>query len=204
MSPSRSSARGFSLIEAMAAMLVFVIGIVGVMQMNVLASQQNNLANRHMVASKIARDLADAFERLPYNHPIFRRPTALDPTTPAFTDITNTDGLWTMDEALALTGSRPLTSAAAAILGSEGSGDVYEVAWRSTAVPNPDPEAAGAMDSLRIVIMVRYFTPLRYGDQGTQYEGTGVNRRGFRQINVWTVKYDPAFVTLDPQAVLEI
>ena len=58
--------RGFSLIEALAALAVFSIGILGVMQMNVLASQQNGLARRQSTASKIGRDLVDAFERLPF------------------------------------------------------------------------------------------------------------------------------------------
>ena len=54
----------------MAALAVFTVGILGVMQMNVLASQQNNLARSQTIASKIARDIADSFERLPFDHPL--------------------------------------------------------------------------------------------------------------------------------------
>src|SRR5687768_14567313 len=122
MSPARLSARGFSLIESMAALLVFTIGILGVMQMNVIASQQNNVARSHTTASKLARDLADAFERLPYNHTIFSQPTdpLLQPSSPAFTDFSNTDGLYTLEDAVALTNVRPLLGAADAIMQSEG------------------------------------------------------------------------------------
>jgi prepilin-type N-terminal cleavage/methylation domain-containing protein len=185
MSPSRLSPRGFSLIEAMAALVIFSVGILGVMQMNVLASQQNNLALSHTTASKLARDLADAFERLPYNHPLFTRACTLQPTDSDFDDFTNTDGLWTLQEAIALVGARPLLGAADAIMTSEGKGDLYQVAWRSQRVENPTQP--GTFDSRRIVVMVRYPTP-----------------GGYRQVNVWAVKYDPAAITLGTSSTLEI
>jgi type IV pilus assembly protein PilV len=185
MSPARLSARGFSLIEAMAAMLVFAIGILGVMQMNVIASQQNNVARSHTTASKIARDLADSFERLPYTHPLFTKPTALQPTDAAFTDFNNTDGLWTLQDAIALAGSRPLLGAADTIVMSEGQGTFYQVAWRAQQVENPTQP--GTFDSRRIVIMVRYPTPV-----------------GFRQLNVWVIRYNPAAISLGTGGSLEI
>lgn len=179
MSPAHLSARGFSLIESMAALLVFTIGILGVMQMNVVAGQQNNVARSHTTASKIARDLADAFERLPYNHQIFTRPTdpLLQPDSPAFIDFNNTDGLYTLQEATALTNVRPLMGAADPILRSEGAGTFYEIGWRVQGTP--DPEVPGTFNSRRIAIMVRYSTPA-----------------GFRQVTLWTVKYNPASISL--------
>jgi type IV pilus assembly protein PilV len=185
MSPSRSIARGFSLIEAMAALLVFSVGILGVMQMNVLASRQNHLALSQTTASKLARDLADSFERLPYTHPVFTRPTTLQPTDPGFTDFNNTDGLWTLQDAVAVAGARPLLGAADAILMSEGQGTFYQVAWRSQRVENPTQP--GTFDSRRIVIMVRYLTPV-----------------GFRQVNMWVIKYDPTAISLGTGGSLEI
>ncbi|MDY7227650.1 prepilin-type N-terminal cleavage/methylation domain-containing protein [Hyalangium rubrum] len=186
MSPSRPSARGFSIIEALAAMAVFVIGIVGVMQMNVLASQQNNLARSQTIASKIARDVADSFERLPFNHPVFLRNTGVPANNPdQFSDFNNPDGLYTLQEAIDLDTVRPFLGAADAIIKSEGGGDFYQVAWRSQLVPNTSQPTV--FDSRRIAIMVRFPTP-----------------GGFRQVTVWSVKYDPASVTLDPDAVLEI
>ncbi|HEX8703318.1 MAG TPA: prepilin-type N-terminal cleavage/methylation domain-containing protein [Myxococcaceae bacterium] len=186
MSPFHSSAaRGFSLIEAMAALVVFTVGILGVLQMNVLASQQNNLALSHTTASKIARDLADSFERLPYTHPLFTRPSTLQPSDPDFSDFDNSSGLWTLQEAVGLAGARPLLGAADAIATSEGQGTYYQVAWRAQRVENPTQP--GTFDSRRIVIMVRYPTP-----------------GGFRQVNVWAIKYDPAAISLGGNAQLEL
>lgn len=179
MRPAHLSARGFSLIESMAALLVFTIGILGVMQMNVIASQQNNVARNHTTASKIARDLADSFERLPYNHAVFTKPTnaLLQPSSPAFTDFTNTDGLFTLEEAIALPAARPLMGAADAMMQSEGQGGLYQVGWR---VQNTlDPDGSGQFSSRRIAIMVRYTTPA-----------------GFRQVTLWTVVYNPASLSL--------
>ena len=177
MSPARLSARGFSLIESMAALLVFTIGILGVMQMNVIASQQNNVARSHTTASKLARDLADAFERLPYDHPVFLRPSGLQPNVPAFTDFDNLDGRYTLAEATAVAGARPLLGASDAIMMSEGGGTLYQVAWRVQGTP--DPDVPGTFASRRIAIMVRYPTPA-----------------GVRQVTVWAIKYNPASVTL--------
>jgi prepilin-type N-terminal cleavage/methylation domain-containing protein len=178
MSPARLSARGFSLIESMAALLVFTIGILGVMQMNVIASQQNNVARSHTTASKIARDLADAFERLPYDHPVFSRPTSplLQPNDPLFIDFGNADGLYSLTEATALTTVRPLLGAADAIMMSEGQGTFYQIAWRAQGTP--DPAQPGMFESRRIAIMVRYSTPA-----------------GIRQVTFWTVKYNPAAIS---------
>src|SRR5512140_773097 len=101
LNSSRMSQRGTSLIEAMAALVVFSVGILGVMQMNVLASQQNNLARAQTAATRIARDVADSFERLPFDHPMLNRPTGLLQTDPAFGDMSNLDGLVTLQEAIA-------------------------------------------------------------------------------------------------------
>jgi Tfp pilus assembly protein PilV len=179
MSPSRLSPRGTSLIEAMAALVVFSVGILGVMQMNVLASHQNNLARSQTAASKIARDLADAFERLRFDHPLVAQPTTLAPNDPEFANFDNTNGLVRLEQAASLTGGRrPLLGAADAILNTDGNGTFYQVAWRSQVVANPTSNPPGAMDSRRILIMVRYPTP-----------------GGFRQVNVWAVKYSPMDVT---------
>lgn len=182
--PSPSRARGTTLIEAMAAMVVFTIGILGVMQMNVLASRQNNLARGEAAASKIARDLAYNFERLPYDHPIFSTYPAtgyIAHTDPAFTDFTNTSGLVKLADVPGLIASkaRPLTGSAEAMVTVEGGNTnvsgfgTYEVAWRAAPMFNPSdltrPEARV------IVIMVRFKTVLNT----------------YRQVNVYSVKYNP-------------
>jgi type IV pilus assembly protein PilV len=179
--PSRS--RGTTLIEAMAALAVFTVGILGVMQMNVLASRQNNLARSESTAGKIARDLAYAFERLPYNHPAFNNVTApaMAPTSAAFTDFTNTNGRVLLQDLSTLAGAndaRPLVSAAEATMRVEGgssNGVTYEVAWRTTELRAPD---SAANDTRVIVIMVRFRS---IGNT-------------FRQVNVWTVKYNPEVI----------
>jgi len=174
MSPAHPSARGFSLIESMAALLVFTIGILGVMQMNVIASQQNNVARNHTHASKAARDLADAFERVPFNHPVFANvaPPTLQPDNPDFLNIDNTAGLYYLTDAASETTGRPLLGAAEAIANSEG----LVAAWRVQGTP--DPFLPGVFNSLRVAVMVRYPTPT-----------------GFGQVTFWVVKYNPASIS---------
>src|SRR5512139_2542630 len=104
LSSSRLSSRGTSLIEAMAALVVFSVGILGVMQMNVLASKQNNLARAQTTASRLARDVADSFERLPFSHDAIKRQTSLLQSDPEFAKMSNPDGLMTLEEALLLPG----------------------------------------------------------------------------------------------------
>lgn len=199
----RSSPRGTTIIEAMAAMLVFTVGILGVMQMNVLASGQNTLALHQTTANRIARDLADAFERLPYDHPAFV-PSGLTVDDIAndkigdgegFDDIEEGPGLINLQQdIMAPAGIRPLLSAADAVQTAEGLSPAddkpfYQVAWRSLRVPNTGSVESerGKLDSLRILIMVRFPTS-----------------SGFRQVNFWTIKYNPELVCAGTCTALEI
>jgi hypothetical protein len=185
VSPSRPSPRGTSLIEAMAALVVFSIGIIGVMQMNVLASQQNNLARSQTTASKIARDLADAFERIPYNHPLLATSSTLAPDSEAFVDFDNPDGRWLLEEISSAAAARPLLGAAEAIMQSEGNGTFYQVAWRARQLVEQDPNDANRqLFSRRIAIMVRYPSP----------------GMGFRQVTVWAIKFNPQAILGDDNA----
>ena len=177
--------RGTTLIEAMAALAVFSVGILGVMQMNVLASQQNNLALAQTTASKLARDVADSFERLPFNHPLLNTPTTLALADAEFANMDNEDGLVKLPDALAQTAARPLLGAAAAVFTSEGGGSFYQVAWR--ALPVANPERFNQVDQLRVLIMVRFPAP-----------------GGMRQINTWAVKYSVAAMTGDANTSLEL
>jgi len=186
MSPSRLSPRGSTLIEAMAALVVFTIGIIGVMQMNVLASEQNNLARSRTIASKIARDVADSFERLPFNHPVLNVPTTLLQDDAEFANMDNPDGLVKLEDAVAQTVARPLLGAADAMFTSEGDSTFYQVAWRALPVVNPD--RFGQVDQLRVLIMVRFPTP----------------SGGMLQVNSWAVRYNVALITGDPNTSLEL
>jgi len=196
MSPSRVSPRGSTLIEAMAALVIFTIGIIGVMQMNVLASEQNNLARSRTIASKISRDLADSFERQPFEitspglpplpNPLFPSTTLLQ-DDPEFANMDNPDGLVKMEDVMALqvTG-RPLLGAADAMFTSEGDSTFYQVAWRALRVVNPD--RFGQVDQLRVLIMVRFPTP----------------SGGMLQVNSWAVRYNVGLITGDPNTSLEL
>jgi hypothetical protein len=187
MNSSRLSSRGTTLIEAMAAMAVFAVGIIGVMQMNVLASKQNNLARSQTTASKIARDVADAFERLPFNHPLLNVPTSLAQNDPEFADMDNPDGLVRLEDVAAMTGTeRPLLGAADAIFNSEGDGRFYQVAWRALPVTNPD--RYDQVDQIRVLIMVRFPAP----------------GGGMRQVNTWAIRYNVALITGDAQTSQEL
>jgi prepilin-type N-terminal cleavage/methylation domain-containing protein len=182
MSLSRPSPRGVTLIESMAAMSVFLIGVIGVMQMNILAGRQNNLARSRTVASKMARDVADSFERLPFDHPVLSQTTTLDPASEDFADMENPDGLVRLENVPTLTGvQRPLMGAAAATFSADGDGTFYQVAWRVARVQNP--ERSNVVDQLRILVMVRYPT------SGTTWQ----------RVTAWAVKTDARIVTGDPQ-----
>src|SRR5207248_2418337 len=61
MSARRPAPRGETLIEAMVAMAVFAIGLLGVLAMSLVADGQNSLAARETKAANLARDLADDF-----------------------------------------------------------------------------------------------------------------------------------------------
>lgn len=179
--PRASRVRGFSLVEAMAALAVFSIGILGVLQMNVLASQQNGLARRQSTASKIARDLVDAFERLPFHHALLSAESTIDPADPRFASFGQADGLVKLSDAVALIGARPLLGAAQASVSSEGN---YEVAWRVAPVKGSD----GTTEARRILVMVRFPTTA----------GT------FKQVNIWAVKFNPQSIGRGGAAIPEI
>jgi prepilin-type N-terminal cleavage/methylation domain-containing protein len=184
MSPT-PCARGFSLIEAMAALAIFSIGLLGVLHMNVLASQQNGLARRQSTASKVARDLVDAFERLPYGHTLLSNESTIDPADPRFVNFDEADGRVKLADALALVGERPLLGAAHASVSTRpGTQPIYEVAWRVA----PMKAADGGTEARRILVMVRF--PTTAG--------------GFKQINVWAVKFNPQALGRGAAAIPEI
>lgn len=182
--PPRRKARGATLVEAMMALAVFTIGVLGLFSMNNLATGQNAVAKRQSAANGIARDLIDAFERLPYGHPYLAPATGLasDYRSAAFLDMSNADGLHLLGETLPA-GNRPLLGAAEAISVSDGSQLVgnavatqtYRVAWRTA----PVLDANGTEQARAIVVMIAIHMP--YG--------------GTKQINMWGMKYSPTAVT---------
>ena len=89
-------------------------------------------------------------------------------TDPLFTQFDETNGRMLLTDAVTLVGQRPLLGAAHASVSAEGS---YEVAWRVAPVKNAD----GTTEARRILVMVRF--PTIAG--------------GVKQVNVWTVKFNP-------------
>jgi len=171
----------------MAALAIFSIGLLGVLHMNVLASQQNGLARRQSTASKVARDLVDAFERLPYEHTLLSNESTIAPADPRFTSFEEPDGRVKLADALALVGERPLLGAAHASVSSEGgsgTAPIYEVAWRVAPVKSAD----GTTEARRILVMVRF--PTTAG--------------AFKQVNVWAVKFNPQAMGRGAAAIPEI
>lgn len=171
------SPRGVTLIEAMTALAIFSIGIVGTLQMSIHASSQNGMANRESVANKLGRDLVESFERLPFDHAYFANATSLTPASDDFTDITKepaTVQAFTPDTPA---GERPLLGAAAAIFTSDGAGTRYEIFWRVSNDADGINDSSGVFQpqAKRIAVMVRYRNTVG----------------PTRQLNFFTVKFNP-------------
>lgn len=58
--------RGFTLIEVMISMSILAVGLLGVLQMQVLASAQNGIARRTMQAAAILRDFQETVRSVPW------------------------------------------------------------------------------------------------------------------------------------------
>jgi hypothetical protein len=119
-------------------MAIFGIGVVGLLQANLLASAQNGLASQESDAVTIGRDLVDTFERLPYSH------SAISAGTHALT--TQSDY-----------GSElPLLGVATAVVNSDArinaAKQKYTVGWNVTEVSN----GAGEVEYKRVNIGVEF------------------------------------------------
>lgn len=186
MSPRTSRrTRGMSLIETMLALAVFSIGLLGLLQLNVVASGQNGMAMRESVAAKVGRDIAASMERLPYGHSAFSPSdlffdAALDrdepgaPENAAFKSLEGTDNsLHRLSDTYP--GERPLLTAAEIATQSDLSGTGLDVGWRTQRILNGATE-----EGTRILIMIRFRNPAGQ----------------WKQINFWTLKYNPAGLTM--------
>lgn len=65
----RRSERGFTLVETMVSFGVLVIAVVGVAQMQIVASGINATSRNLTRASQVALELGQVFQVLPYDHP---------------------------------------------------------------------------------------------------------------------------------------
>ncbi|MBI3185180.1 MAG: prepilin-type N-terminal cleavage/methylation domain-containing protein [Myxococcales bacterium] len=131
-----------TLIEVMVSMAILAIGILGVAQMQVLASAQNGIARRTSRAASIARDFSESAQRWSYTDA-----RLADTTCDAFTlpvesalgsaeavpntdkaDFTATAINGNTTDALTLGGTVPYDGLAAPLLGNAGT-DKYQLLW---------------------------------------------------------------------------
>ncbi|HYX92346.1 MAG TPA: hypothetical protein VE782_12350 [Myxococcaceae bacterium] len=163
------AARGTSLVEMMVATAILCIGILGVLQMSVLASQQNAYASRLSAASVAARDLVDAVVRLPYAHPALEIPAGEQTAT--FTIFDAQQGTYITE----WQNAAPLLSAAPAILKadyhSSSAVGIQKVWW--TLDREVDEQGHELAKHIQIHIEV------------------GIPGYQSRTLSFWTVKYNP-------------
>lgn len=178
-SSSPRAQRGASLIEAMMSLVILAIGILGVLQMSGLASQQNALATRESTASLIARDLVDVIDRMPYAHTALGGQTL--PVPELRVDIYDrAQGIRNFD---AWPGELPILGATAPIVGADfqnGNLGGIEAVWWTVREEQVDGEVA----TKQIEITVRLRMP-----------GAGQNNQPrTRDLRFWTSKYNPQVV----------
>jgi hypothetical protein len=71
----QTGARGAALLEAMVSLSILLVGLLGMMQLQVFGISSNQGARAHTRAMMIARDLASALQQLPSNSSLLTGPT---------------------------------------------------------------------------------------------------------------------------------
>lgn len=140
----RGRCRGETLVETMIALAVFALALLGLLQMTLVADRQNSLAARETKAANVGRDLIDAFERVPFDAPVFAAGVQTLANTAFFDDTT----------------APPLLGAAQPISTLDVP-SAMSVQWTNT----PDLDASGVVQGTRIEIDVSFATP--FGQQKT-------------------------------------
>ena len=77
--------KGFTLTEALVAIVVLSLGLLGLERMHIAAIQVNTIASRLTQATTLAQDRAEQFMALPYNDPALTDTTSpgiFDPNHP--------------------------------------------------------------------------------------------------------------------------
>jgi prepilin-type N-terminal cleavage/methylation domain-containing protein len=90
--PSRSGQRGFSLLEAMIALSVLLIGLVGMFQLQIWGMTATQGARAQTQAAEVARQLAAALERVQYDDPLLTANVTGVTPPPEFGKVVQPDG----------------------------------------------------------------------------------------------------------------
>ena len=193
--------RGFSLVEAMIASAVMLIGLLGLAGLQIVGLRANNLGKRMAQASLLAQDLAQNMQIWSYSDPrlVPQNDVTLHGNTNApgiakYWDLTNSDVLVSNVDGSALTfdytdggaGATQLNQLAAGYSGVRSPTDsslpageqvIFQRYWN---VYNIDLTGSGTPQGRLVQIVVRWKEP----------------RFGYRQVNASFYKYDASLFNL--------
>jgi type IV pilus assembly protein PilV len=141
MSPSNEP-RGTTLIEVMVAMSVLLIGLLGMMDLQILGLTSNQGARAQMQATQLAREIASALERLSITDARLAATSAFGPLLQANGSQPSSGFTAAADT---LPGVRPDSA-----LEDQGSGPVYQRRWTVR-----DEGADSAVKSVAVSVIYR-------------------------------------------------
>jgi len=206
MIPNRRMDRGFSLIEAMVASVVMLIGLLGLAGLQVIGMRANNLGKRMAQASLLAQDLAQNMQLWQYTDARLSPQGGASPAhlgfysdtnhadIAKFWDLQNTAALTSNVDGSAVTFDCTDGAAGAALVNQlnanyggvlspvdttlpNGEQTIFQRYWNVFLV---DLNGSGQAQGKLVQVMVRWKEP----------------NFGYRQVNTSFYKYDPSGFTL--------
>ena len=206
MIPNRRMDRGFSLIEAMVASVVMLIGLLGLAGLQVIGMRANNLGKRMAQASLLAQDLAQNMQLWQYTDARLAPQGGASPAhlgfysdtnhadIAKFWDLRNTAALTSNVDGSAVTFDCTDGAAGAALVNQlnanyggvlspvdttlpNGEQTIFQRYWNVFLV---DLNGSGQAQGKLVQVMVRWKEP----------------NFGYRQVNTSFYKYDPSGFTL--------
>lgn len=166
----RRAPRGFSLLEVIVALSVLLIGLLGMMQLQIFGIGANAGGRRHTVATELAQELAAGMERLSFNDPALLPLGSTGPTAPAGFGRLVVGNTLDPSPALEWSDSSPIPG----VRSAAEVGDQYERRWT---VWGYSP-AAGSPPAVKIVAV-----SVVYREAGLQVP---------REVLLYTQIHDPA------------
>ncbi len=79
--PKRAFHRGLTLLEVMISMAVLAVGLLGMLQLQILGMTANQGARAHTTALQLGRELVQGLEQLPIDDPLLSGVSTAAPTT---------------------------------------------------------------------------------------------------------------------------